>query len=138
MDISEEIKSINLTEHYQREIFGLGEIYELASAEYLRKKLLKKYNTGQLFLASNKTHSGRGVTLEDLVNYLTNQRLNIRKKGYLDSPPWSSAPLGKEKKKDYNKIIIYFVKLIFFILVRMEFLWRGEKRSHMVYVLIKE
>ncbi|PIY97240.1 MAG: hypothetical protein COY66_00635 [Candidatus Kerfeldbacteria bacterium CG_4_10_14_0_8_um_filter_42_10] len=133
-----EINKINLSQTYQREIFGLGEIYEIMSVERLRKKLSKKHHSGTLYLASNQQHGNRGMRLEELAEYLTSQNGLILEKGLVDSPPWNSAPLEKGVKKQYNKLIIVVAKTIFYLLIRLEFLWRGQKKSHMVFGLVRK
>ena len=137
MDISKEIETLALNKPYQIQIFGLGEVYEIMSVESLRKKLWQKYDSGWLYLATNKDHKGRGITLEDLEDYLRNQQSTIIKKGYVDSPPWSSRPLGERREKEYNKIIVFLAQIIFFFLLRLEFLWQGKKKSHMIYCLVR-
>ena len=46
MDFSKELKKINISETYQTEIFGLGDIYEIMSVENIRQKLLAKFSDG--------------------------------------------------------------------------------------------
>lgn len=137
MIIYSEIKKISLTEKYQREIFGLGEIYEIMSVEQLRKRLWKKYGNGILFLASNKQHNKRGVNLNELKKHLQEQNLEIIKAGYVDSPPWASAPLSESTKKDYRKIIKIFAQIIFWFLIKVEFFWQRPLKSHMIYSMTK-
>lgn len=127
-----DICKINLKEKYQREIFGLGEVYEIISVNFLRKKLLRKFKSGVLYLASNKNHSLR--ELKDLIH--KGEELVI-KEGYVDSPPWSSRPRGQENKKSYNWLIVFLAKIIFYFLVRFEFFWQNPKKSHMIYLLTK-
>ncbi|PIS42621.1 MAG: hypothetical protein COT24_02375 [Candidatus Kerfeldbacteria bacterium CG08_land_8_20_14_0_20_40_16] len=135
---STKINKISLSQSYQREIFGLGEVYEIMSVERLRKKLLKKHSYGTLYLASNQQHNNRGVVLEELAKQLAGQNYSILAKGFVDSPPWRSAPLEKEIKKSYNKLIIAAAKIIFYLLIKIEFLWQGRKKSHMVFGLVKK
>lgn len=130
-----DIYKINLEEKYQREIFGLGEIYEIISVNHLRKKLLKKFKEGALCLASNKNHSSRGYNFYELEKRL--EEWKILKKGYVDSPPWGSQPRNEENKQSYNLFIVFLVKIIFNFLVRLEFLWQGPEKSHMIYCMVK-
>lgn len=132
------MKKIDLEERYQRDIFGLGEIYEIRSVEKLKKRLFRKYHSGTLCLASNQQHGSRGISLDQLDSYLTSQNRAVLEKGFVDSPPWKSAPLEKEAKKHYNKLIITLAKIVFYFLIKLEFLWNGKSRSHMVYCLIKK
>jgi len=138
MNFSKELKKINISETYQTEIFGLGEIYEIMSVENIRKKLLAKFSDGELYLASNYAHSKRGCALEELASYLEKQNITIIEQGFADSPPWNSKPLSGDSKKSYAKIIISLAKIIFFILVRIEFIWKGPAKSHMIYCLTQK
>lgn len=140
MDISNGIRKINLKEEYTRPILGLGEIYEIMSVERKRKNLLRKFGQGEIFLAANKEHSGHGITLADLKNYLKSQGFNILDTGYIDSPPFASRPLSPDQKRFYadNLFINYFAKIIFWFLIWLEFLWQGPKKSHMVFGLVKK
>ncbi len=133
MEISREVKKINLKEPYQAEILGLGEVYEIMSVEKIRKRLAKKYTDGELYLASNKSHSDRGLTLVELSLYLENQGITVRQQGYTDSPPWLSKPLTKAEKKSYSPIILFLAKTIFVFILPMEFIWQGSRRSHMIF-----
>ncbi|OGI17225.1 MAG: hypothetical protein A2Z52_01525 [Candidatus Moranbacteria bacterium RBG_19FT_COMBO_42_6] len=137
MDTSDnEITAVDIQNSYQTEIFGLGEVYEIMSIERLRKKLLKKYFAGKLFLSSNKKHSGRGMTLDDLKKYLYNKK--IVASGFVDCPPWPSAPLGHQERENYPYPIVLLAKSIFFILILFEPLWRNPQRSHMTYCFSKK
>ena len=137
MNSEEKIKYLDLNNNYKAEIFGLGEVYEIMSVERIRKKLLAKFLNGTLCLSSNKNHL-RGMTLDDLVNQLTNDGFTILEKGYADSPFWQSKPRGKNNRRNYNPLIINISKIIFFFLIRMEFLRENPKHSHMIYCLVKK
>jgi hypothetical protein len=137
MDFSREIKKINLSETYQTEILGLGEIYEIMSVECLRKKLSKTFPAGELYLVSNYSHSKRGLIGKEFISELKGQDIIIWEKGFVDSPPWNSSPLTLSEKKQYDKTTIFFAKLIFFILIPLEFFWKGPKKSHMLYCFSK-
>jgi hypothetical protein len=107
------------------------------SVENIRKRLLSEFRSGTLCLASNKSHIQRGVTLNDLSSQLTNSSFIILDKGYADSPPWQSKPRDKDNRKNYSPFIIKISKIIFFFIVKTEFLRKNPKRSHMIYCLIK-
>ena len=126
-----------LNQVYRPQIFGLGEIYEIASVEKRRKMLLREYPSGYLYLSSNKNHQGRGATLKELANFVS--KISYQKiimKGYVDSPPWISKPKDEKSKSSYLKYptVVFFAKMFFPLMVNLEFIWQGEKRSHMVYV----
>lgn len=137
MDSFREIKKIVLAETYQTEVLGLGEIYEIMSVEHLRKKLLKTFPSGDLYLVSNYSHSKRGLSGKEFISELKEKNITIWEKGFVDSPPWNSNPLSLGKKKCYGKATIFFAKFIFFILIYLEFFWRGPKKSHMLYCFSK-
>jgi hypothetical protein len=138
MNTEENIQCLGLNENYGREIFGLGEVYEIMSVENIRKSLLKKFSTGTLYLTANKSHIQRGLTLGDLENHLISSGFTILDKGYADSPPWQSKPRGKDNRRNYSPFSTSISKIIFFFLVRIEFLMKGPKNSHMVYCLVKK
>lgn len=133
MEIFDGIKKINLKEPYQADILGLGEVYEIMSVEKARKRLAKRYTDGELYLASNKSHSDRGLTLSELRCRLEKQGITVRQQGYTDSPPWLSKPLTKADKKSYSPIILFSAKIIFAFILPMEFIWQGPQRSHMIF-----
>jgi hypothetical protein len=137
MDTYNKIKIIDLRENYKREVFGLGEIYEIMSVER-RRKLLGKYTKGTLYLSSNKNHSGLGMTIKELEDFLKSQRKTVLGCGFVDSPPWSSSPRNEENKSSYGKISIIAAKIIFWFLVHLEFFWEGPKKSHMIYLFSKQ
>lgn len=138
MNTEEKIKYLDLNDSYKAEIFGLGEVYEIMSVERIRKRLLGKFRSGTLCLSPNKSHIQRGVTLDDLTGQLADSGFTILDKGYADSPPWQSKPRGKDNRRNYSPLIINISKIIFFFLVRMEFLQENPKCSHMIYCLAKK
>ena len=138
MDSYKSIKKISLTETYQTEVLGLGEIYEIMSVEHLRKKLSKTVPAGELYLVSNYSHSKRGLTGKELISKLKEQDIIIWEKGFVDSPPWGSKPLSASEKKSYGSAAIFLAKIIFSILIHLEFFWRGPKKSHMLYCFSKK
>ena len=73
-----------------------------------------------------------------MASYLEKQNAAIAEKGFADSPPWDSKPLSGDNKKSYAKIIVSLAKIIFFILVRIEFIWKGPRKSHMIYCLTQK
>jgi hypothetical protein len=78
------------------------------------------------------------MTLNDLAGQLADSGFTILEKGYADSPPWQSKPRGKDNRRNYSPLIINISKIIFFFLVRMEFLRENSRRSHMIYCLAKK
>lgn len=131
------IKYLDLNDSYKTEIFGLGEVYEIMSVERIRKRLAGKFQNGTLCLSSNIGHL-RGMTLDDLTSQLTDSGFTILDKGYADSPPFHSRPRGKDNSRNYSPLIVNISKIIFFFLVKMEFLRENSNRSHMIYCLAKK
>jgi len=127
------VKVLDINEEYCVEILGLGEIYEIASVERLRKRLRKKYGGGILFLASNKDHSGRGLTLEELVEYVKSHGLKVIEAGYVDSPPWPSRKKEVPRNVVEHAIILSLARRIFDVLSNFERLTSSRRRAHMVY-----
>lgn len=138
MNSEEKIKYLDLNDSYEAEIFGLGEVYEIMSVERIRGRLLGKFQSGTLCLAPNKSHIQRGMTLDDLASQLADSGFTVLEKGYADSPPWQSKPRGKDNRRNYSSLIINISKIIFFFLVRIEFLRENSRRSHMIYCLAKK
>jgi len=138
MAILNKIISLGLDTAYRTQVAGLGEIYEIMSVERIRRRLKKTYSGAELHLASNKDHGGKGLTLEELEENLLAENKKILEKGFADSPPWKSSPLKEGQSKEYSPRAIFFAKIIFWFLVRIEFLWKGRKASHMVFVLTEK
>lgn len=129
-------KKLSLRQKYQPKIFGLGEVYEQISVERKRKRLKNEFGSETLFLCSNKNHSQRGLTLEDLKEKVRKQKYQVLANGFADSPPWKSQPrqAGKSLFLNYSLLVI-LAKLFFRFLVIFEFLWQGKNASHLIYVL---
>jgi hypothetical protein len=138
MAIFDNIVSLDLENPYRAKIAGLGEIYEIMSVERIRRKMKKKYSGATLHLASNRDHGSRGLSLGELENNLQNENKKILEKGFADSPPWKSSPLAEGQSKKYSSFTIFFAKIIFWFLIRVEFLWQGRAASHMVFVLTEK
>jgi hypothetical protein len=138
MNTEEKTRCLDLNSRYKVEIFGLGEVYEMMSVERIRKRLIGKFQSGTLYLSPNKSHIQRGMTLDDLMNQLADSGFQILDKGYADSPPCQSRPRDKDNRRNYSPLIVSVAKIIFFFLVRMEFLRENAKRSHMIYCLVKK
>ena len=100
----EKIIKLELNEKYRCEILGVGEIFEIISLENRRKKLRKKYKIGTIYLFSNKDHSGRGVTKEEIEQALKDDGLKLIESGYADAPPWKSNPATEGDKTLMNSI----------------------------------
>lgn len=135
----EKMVDLDLNQEYQREILGLGEIYEILSVNRKRLLLKKKFKQGRLFLASNKDHGGRGFSLTEIKKKVISHypQKKILDAGYVDCPPWVSTPreLGKRNKIIYNKSIVFLAKAIFNFLIFFEPFLAKPKTAHMVYVL---
>lgn len=138
MDCSKELKKINISETYKTEIFGLGEVYEIMSVENKRKNIAKIFPKGIIYLASNKNHSGRGMTLKELEFFAKDNSIKPTKIGFADSPPWLSCPLNKENKKRYPATIVLVSKIIFWFFIKLEKFWESPKKSHMIYLFSEE
>ncbi len=123
-----------LDKKYECEIFGLGEIFEIVSIENLRKKLKKQYRVGVLFLHSNKDHSGRGLSLEELCEEAKKRDYTVVQSGFADAPPWKSSPASEvtdKKKIPFSVPISYFLFSIWIPL--MERFYRKKDIAHVVY-----
>jgi len=131
------IIELNLNDTYYTEIFGFGEVYEIVSVERLRKKLKKKYKTGKILLTSNRNHSDKGLTLEELIDYAKSKNLQIIEFGYVDCPPWQSKKRTKCGTITRNPIIITLAKIVFYFISLLEDITVSKYRAHMVYVFCK-
>lgn len=131
----EGILKLNLTDKYKCEIKGLGEVFEIVSVETLRKSLLAKYNHGFLFLASNRDHSGRGFSKEDLETEIIIDKLKLISSGYADAPPWRSNPKEQsEKGLAYSKFIICLAEILFKLWIPVfERFYRTRKKAHVIW-----
>jgi len=130
------IFKLALNQKYKPKIMGLGEVYEAISVERKKKSLAQKFKGGVLFLSPNQHHQGKGLTLEELKRKVSRQGYQILESGFLDSPPWPSRPRRAGENSFLNHpLLTVFFKLIFSLLVTLEPLWQGPKRSHMIYVL---
>jgi len=134
------IYKMNLGDTYQPKVKGFGEIYEIESVKSLQKKLFRKYRGGSLFLSSNITHSGRGVSLKCLEKQVKSEKYRIIDSGYVDSPFWKSKPRDLNNKNPLVAcpLAVFVSRMIAGFMINLEFIWKGEKRSHMVYVLGKK
>ena len=56
----------DIQKRYECEILGFGEVFEIISVERIRKKLIRKHQDGVFYLSSNRDHSGRGFTKEEV------------------------------------------------------------------------
>jgi hypothetical protein len=122
---------------YNCEILGFGEIFEIKSVERIRKRLLKKYKNGILYLSSNKDHSGRGFTREEIEQKVRDDGLEILESGYADAPPWKSDPLesGQQSSKMGIPILSKLVPLIFILWIPLfEQFYRKRRKAHIAWV----
>ncbi|NIM47628.1 MAG: hypothetical protein GTN40_05755 [Candidatus Aenigmarchaeota archaeon] len=138
--MKKEIVKIDLEKKYNREIKGFGEIYEIMSVRNTQRKLRKKFGKGILFLVSNKSHKGRGLTLSEIQKLLQKKNYQILKSGFTDSFLISSNPRKKEDINPFVKsfLLVFLTQFFFWIVVQFEFLWESSKSSHMIYTLTKE
>jgi hypothetical protein len=127
------VRTLNINENYRVEILGLGEVYEIASIERLRKRLKKTYGNGILFLASNRDHSSRGLTLEELIEYVKSCGLKATEAGYVDSPPWPSRKRETPRSLISHVIIIFLARRLFDVLSGFERFTSSRRRAHLVY-----
>lgn len=133
------ILKIKVSNRYDCEIVGLGEIYEIISVEYRRNKLMKQYKRGFLYLSSNKDHSGRGFTKQEVEDEAKKDGLLVVESGYADSPPWSSNPAQEHTKKLQIPFMSSLAKILFNIWIPiMERFYLKKKVAHCVYVFGKE
>lgn len=133
-----EIIQLDLHNEYKPKIRGLGEIYEEMSVTLLQKKLKEKFKEGILFLSSNKRHRGRGLTIKELELGIKQKGYRVLSSGYVDSPPWASNPSESTVNKNFSLHLIFLAKMIFWFLIQLEFIWQGNKNSHMIYILVKK
>ena len=121
---------------YECEVLGFGEVFEIISVERIRKRLLRKYGDGQLYLSSNKDHSGRGFTKEEVEKTIINDELELLDSGYADAPPWKSDPLesGQTSPKMKNKVVSKMVPVLFHVWIPLlERYYRKRRRAHVVW-----
>jgi hypothetical protein len=137
MKSGEKLIKLSIKNAYSRPIFGLGEIYEIGSVNWKRLILKNKFGDGTMYLASNKDHSGRGVSLDELKKVVKSESKTILDYGYVDCPPWSSEPRGEANinRVIYNKKMVFLVKIVFQSLFLFEFIFANSRKAHMIYVL---
>lgn len=129
------IIKLALNQPYQPEIMGLGEIYEIISVEYRQKILQQKFEKGIMFIGANKNYRGRGLTLSRLKRKVCQEGFEVLASGFVDSPPWPSRPRVGNKSPLLKYLwLVMLAKFISKILVFLEFLWQGDRFSHMIYV----
>ncbi|MDP8314633.1 MAG: hypothetical protein RAP70_06110 [Candidatus Celaenobacter antarcticus] len=127
----------DVNQRYECEILGFGEIFEIKSVERIRKRLMKKYKDGVLYLSSNKDHSGKGFTREEVESAVRNDGLQLLESGYADAPPWKSDPLETGQKSSKMKIPILskLAPLLFVMWIPVfEQFYRKRRKAHVVWV----
>jgi len=85
------------------------------------------------FSASNKDHSGRGLTREELIEYVKSHGLKVIEAGYVDSPPWPSKKREIPRNVARHVIILSLARHVFDVLSGFERLTTLRRRAHMVY-----
>jgi len=128
------VKMLDIHTEYHTEILGLGEIYEILSVERLRNRLKRKYGNGVLFLSSNKDHSGRGMNIDELINYVKQMGFDALEFGYVDAPPWRSKRRAKPRKMVNKSLVLTLAKIILKPLVYLEPFIISKHKAHMLYV----
>jgi hypothetical protein len=131
------ILKIDLQEKYTCDIHGLGEIYEIISVEFIRCRLKKLYGHGTLYLCSNKIHSGKGFSFNDLADAAKRDGHDVISQGLVDCPPWKSAEItmGISKKMRFPFSVI-ISKIIFTIWIPLfEHRYSSIQRAHALYLL---
>jgi len=121
---------------YDCKILGFGEIFEIKSVERIRKKLIRKHQDGVLYLSSNKDHSGRGFTREELEKAIKNDDLELMESGFADAPPWKSDPLetGQQSSKMSIPILSKLAPILFVLWIPVfEKFYRKRRKAHVVW-----
>jgi len=134
----EGIIKLDMSEPYTCEVKGFGEIFEIKSVERIRKRLKRKYKDGMLYLSSNKDHSGRGFTREEMEKAIRDDGLEVEESGYADAPPWQSDPIeeGETSSKMNFPILPLVVPFIFTLWIPLfEGFYRKRKKAHIVWAL---
>jgi len=132
----EGIIKLDVHEPYACEVKGFGEIFEIKSVERIRKRLKRKYKNGVLYLSSNKDHSGRGFTREELERAIRDDGLEVEESGYADAPPWRSEPIeeGDMSSKMSIPILPVVVPFIFSLWIPLfECFYRKRKKAHIAW-----
>lgn len=130
-----------INDDYTCRIFGLGELFEIVSVNYVLKKLRRRYKSGMIYLASNKSHSGRGFTLKDLEEEIEKDGLKLVSSGFADAPPWKSNPREGENQSFTIRVLVLpqFAKVLFHVWIPLcERFYRNEHRAHIVWAFGKE
>lgn len=132
------IIKLSIDKSYRRTIMGLGEIYEITSVEKQKKILQRKFHEGTMFLAAKRNYQGR-VAFDELKKEVYREGFKVLASGFVDSPLWPSRPRVDKKSPllRYPWLVILAERL-FNLLVFLEFIWRGKKISHMIYVFGKK
>lgn len=135
------VKKIRLAANYEIPLYGLGDLYEQMSVNHLRRRLLALAKGGTLFLVSNADHTpGNGLTRDELIELAKSEGKLIIDEGFTDTfilPAVQYAPGGPSPYLR-SRLVANLARLLFLLLVRLEPVFAGPKRSHMRYVLVGE
>ncbi len=132
----EGIIRLEVKDPYTCEVKGFGEIFEIKSVERIRKRLKRKYSEGMLFLSSNKAHSGRGFTRDELERTIREQGMEVAESGYADAPPWRSDPMqeGEMSSKMSIPVLPVLIPLLFTLWIPLfEGFYRKPKKAHVAW-----
>lgn len=130
---SRDFIELPLNNRYTTDIRGIGELYEIISVNKLRKRLLKTYSKGILFLLPRGSMSMKGLSYFERKIEIGNRK--IIEKGFVDCPPWRSNPKEGDNDVVRHKFLKWLSIILIHFLINFEFLWR--KRGHIVYFLIQ-
>ena len=135
------VKKIRLDAEYEIPLYGPGDLYEQMSVNHLRRRLLALAKGGTLFLVSNADHApGDGLTRDELIELAKSEEKLIIDEGFTDTfilPATRQAP-GAASPYIRNRLLAGLTRLLFLLLVRLEPVFAGPKRSHMRYILVGE
>lgn len=130
-----------INEDYTCQVWGLGELFEIVSVNYVLRKLRQRYKSGMIYLASNKTHSGRGFTRRALEAEIKKNGLSLVSSGFADAPPWKSNPKEGGKQSITMRILFlpWLANALFHIWMPLcERMYRNENRAHIVWAFGQE
>lgn len=121
---------------YCGKIRGYGEIYEIESVEYLRKRLWNLYGNEYPYAVLYLEPKDENSLQETLNKSVEEIRDNVLDAGITDRPFWGCKP--KENGKAPNSFLMGLAKIVFKVIVRFEswYIWGND--HHISYVLLKK